>query len=149
MFKRCLILPFLGAIFFIVGCTNQVQVNLDEIEHVKVTLSDFEETDEQFLYVLTLHNGTSHAIKQNTASLIYTIQTENGSKGSSAVFKAQGNKLDIQPNEKVGLTIVVPKDELPNPSKIIKDYVTLSIDGFFEEVTQENSFHLGRRVEIP
>jgi hypothetical protein len=64
------------------------------------------------------------------------------------VFKAQGNKLDIQPNEKVELTVLVPKDELPNRSRIMKEGINIQILGFFNEVTQETSFHSGKFVEI-
>jgi hypothetical protein len=148
MIKRCLFLLFGGVIFFLSGCTNQTQVNPEELEKVKVSLKEFEETEEHLLYVITLNNGSSHTIKQNTAFLVYTIETESGSKGSSAVFHAKGNKLDIHPDEKVELTILVPKDELPSPTKIIKDPVTIGINGFFEDVKVGNGFNLGSKLEI-
>jgi hypothetical protein len=146
MIKRYIFF-LLGAVILF-GCTNQVQVEPNEVEKVKVSLKEFEETEKQLLYVVTMKNESSYTIKQNTASLVYSIETGNGSKGSSAVFNAKGNKLDIKPNELVDLTILVPKDELPSPIKIIKDYVTININGFFEEVKVENGFNFASKIEI-
>jgi hypothetical protein len=148
LIKRYLYILIGGVIFFLSGCTNQIQVNLEELDKVKVSLKKFEDTEEHLMYVITLNNGSSHIIKQNTAFLGYRIETEYGSKGSSAVFNARGNKLDIQPNEKVELTILVPKDELPSPTKIMKDPVTIGINGFFEEVKAENGFNFASKLEI-
>jgi hypothetical protein len=148
MIKRYVFFLLGGFILFILGCTNQVHVEPHEVEKVKVSLKEFEETEEQLLYVVTLKNESSYTIKQNTASLVYSIETGNGSKGSSAVFNAQGNKLEIRQNELVDLTILVPKDELPSPTKIIKDYVTININGFFEEVKVENGFNFASKLEI-
>jgi hypothetical protein len=104
------------------------------LEKVKVSLKEFEETEEQLLYVVSMKNESSYTIKQNTAFLAYFIETRNGIKGSSAVFNAQGNKLEIHPNEIVDLTILVPKDELPSPTKIIEDSVTISIMDFSKKL---------------
>lgn len=142
------IMIFIGILFVLVGCSSQIQVQLEDMQKIDISLHHYEETEDHLLYVLALQNNSPYILKQNTVYVGYQIKIENGSKASRALFKAEGNRLDIQPNEKVDLTVLVPKDELPNSAKILEDSITYELHGFLNEVTQETSFHTGGSVRI-
>ncbi|MGC5325413.1 hypothetical protein [Brevibacillus sp. SYSU BS000544] len=147
MYKRILIFILLAMV--VVGCsTSKSVIKPEDVDKIKIELRDLDETDKQLVYSLVLKNNSSHVIKQNSVYMGYEVKIDNGTKGSNFLFKAQGNKLDIQPNEEVGLTVLVPKDELPSQEKFYKNILSFEISGFLNEVKQENSFGKGQSINI-
>lgn len=90
-------------------------------------------------YSLNLENGCQSLIKQNNVYISFPIINGNGSTMNKAKIEAVGNKLDIQPGEKVSLNVFIPTEYYVS-AKIDKNRPQYEIKGYINDVKDSNHF---------
>lgn len=135
------LISFMFIILFIVGCSNEqsVKVTFDDIEKIKLKLVEKQEMKDGISYTIKLENDSDYVIKQNNVYLYYPIKTENGSKGNEFKVEAEGNKLNIEPNEEVTLNVFTPFVGMSNPELLV-DEPAIEIKGYTAKVDISHSF---------
>lgn len=141
LLKIKFLFSFIFIILFTVGCSNEqkVKVTSDDIEKIELTLVEKQEMKDGISYSIKLVNNSKYVIKQNNVYLYYPIKTENGSKGNDFKVEAKGNKLNIEPNEEVALTIFTPFVGMNNPELLVEE-PSIEIKGYIEKVDISHSF---------
>ncbi|WP_456278919.1 hypothetical protein [Bacillus sp. AK128] len=140
--KTKFLILYIFITLFIIGCSNdQTRIfTSDDIEKIKIKLVEKQEMEDGISYTINLVNGSDYVIKQNNVYLYYPIKTDTGSKGNEFKVEARGNKLNIEPNEEVTLTIFTPFVGMSNQELLIEK-PTIRINGYIEEVDNSHSFN--------
>lgn len=131
----------------LVGCNNNqnLKITAKDLEDIKVELVEKEEEHNGVNYTLKLKNKSDFIIKQNNVYLSYPIKIDGGQKGNDFKVEAEGNKLNIDPDEEVTLYIHTPHEGLL-PSNLLIDKPKIEIKGFLEQVDKEHIFNIYRSL---
>lgn len=125
-----------------VSCSNNREVTTDDIDNIKLELVEQKEEANGKVFTLKLHNKSSHIIVQNNVYLSFPIKIENGAKGNDFKIEARNNKLNINPEEELLLTVFAPKEMYEGNHNIDLEDPHIEIKGFFNEVTEINQFNM-------
>ncbi|GIO95980.1 hypothetical protein J14TS5_10660 [Paenibacillus lautus] len=125
-----------------VSCSNNREVTTDDIDNIKLELVEQREEANGKVFTLKLHNKSSHIIVQNNVYLSFPIKIENGAKGNDFKIEARNNKLNINPEEELLLTVFAPKEMYEGNHNIDLEDPHIEIKGFFNEVTEINQFNM-------
>ncbi|MFF3025372.1 hypothetical protein ACFVRR_22470 [Gottfriedia sp. NPDC057948] len=128
------------------GCVNEkeVTVSTNDFEKIRVELVKKEAIKEGNLYTLKLINSSYFVIKQNNVFVTYPLKiNENAYKGNGYKVEAKGNKLDIQPGEKITLIVFMPFEGLGDKNLFALDNPSYQLKGFLENVDSKHQFSVG------
>ena len=147
MLKRALTIVLVTlAVFMLSGCsttsrgTNAEKDNL--ANNIELKIVSTKQFPEGISYSIMLKNGSLSLIKQNDVYISFPINNGNGDSTNKAKIEAEGNKLDIQPGEKVLLNAFIPA-EYYESKKIDKNSTWFEIEGYINEVKDLNHFEIG------
>ncbi|QGQ97674.1 hypothetical protein EHS13_23670 [Paenibacillus psychroresistens] len=130
------------------GCNKNYAINPNDIDNIKLELVNISKLPQGTSYAIKLKNGSKHIIKQNVVYLSYPIKQPNGQTGNKFKIEANGNKLDIKPNEVITLNVFAPIQEYENNNNLIIENPNVEIKGFIDEVKAENQFNKGGGVQL-
>ncbi len=132
----------------LVGCNNnqKLKITAKDLEDIKVELVKKEEeengiNENGINYTLKLKNKSDFIIKQNNVYLSYPIKIDGGKKGNDFKVEAEGNRLNIDPDEEVTLNVYIPHEGLL-PSNLLIDKPKIEIKGFLEQVDKKHIFNI-------
>ncbi|MFJ8091000.1 hypothetical protein ACIQ7N_22855 [Lysinibacillus sp. NPDC095746] len=139
-------LKLLSCFFFILvllaGCDSEKEFTLNDIQKVKLELIEKETLKEGISYSIKLINDSDYVIKQNNVFVSFMIKEgENAYKGNEYKVEAKGNKLDIQPGEKV--TLFMPFEGMGDQSLLGIDNPIIQLKGFMEVIDDKHQFTTG------
>ncbi|WP_427107628.1 hypothetical protein [Lysinibacillus xylanilyticus] len=102
-----LLSSFILALVLLVGCVSKQNITVNDMENIELELIEQQKFEEGISYSIKLTNGSDYVIKQNTVFVSFPIkQGESAFKGNEYTVEAKGNKLDIQPGEKITLNVL-------------------------------------------
>lgn len=126
------------------GCASEKTFTLDDVGKVNLKLLEKEALQEGISYTIQLVNGSDYVIKQNNVYVSFPIKHgESGYKGNEYQVEETGNKLDIQPGEKITLTVFMPFEGLGDKTLFGIDHPEIKLRGYMETVYDEHLFTTG------
>lgn len=128
------------------GCVNEnkASVSTNDYKKIRIELVKKEAIKEGNLYTLKLINNSDFVIKQNNVFVTYPLKiNENAYKGNEYKVEAKGNKLDIQPGEKITLSVFMPFEGLGDKTMFALDNPSYQLKGFLENVDSKHHFSVG------
>jgi len=126
------------------GCVSEKTFTTNDIEKIKLALMKTETFENGISYTIQLKNDSDLVIKQNNVFVSYPIKHgESGLKGNQYTVEADGNKLDIQPGEKITLHVFMPFEGMGDQSLLGIDNPNIQLKGFIETVDNEHQFSTG------
>lgn len=138
LFTSLLILVLLS------GCVSEKAFTTNDIEKIKLALMKTETFENGISYTIQLKNDSDLVIKQNNVFVSYPIKHgESGLKGNQYTVEADGNKLDIQPGEKITLHVFMPFEGMGDQSLLGIDNPNIQLKGYIETVDNEHQFSTG------
>ncbi len=145
-----LCIVFVALVMFTVSCSKDTpSISFEVTENINLELVEQKEVQDGAIYTLKLINNSNQAIKQNNVFLSYPIKTSaNGTKGNYFKIEAQNNKLNIQSEEELLLTVFAPKEMYESNSNLAMNEVEIEIKGYINEVTDQNQFHKGHTIKL-
>ncbi len=142
--KFKLLFSFLLILMVLAGCTSEKKFTVDDVKKVKLELQEKETNQEGISYTIQLVNGSNYVIKQNNVYVSFPIKHgESGFKGNEYQVEATGNKLNIQPGEKITLTVFMPFEGLGDKTLFGIDHPEIKLRGYMETVDDEHLFTTG------
>ena len=145
MIKKVTVL-FFFTLLILVGCINQNEMTLEDINRVQLEIVDTEILDDGMRYQIKLLNGSNYTIKQNIVHFTYPIKIDNGILDNTYKVEATNNKLNIQPGEEITLNVFTPFEGIPEEDILALDQPIVSIVGYFEQVDEESKFSNSRSI---
>lgn len=141
-------LKVLSSLIFILvllaGCDNEKEFTLNDIQKVKLELIEKETLKGGLSYSIKLINDSDYVLKQNNVFVSFMIKEgENAYKGNEYKVEAKGNKLDIQPGEKVTLNVFMPFEGMGDKSLLRIDNPIIQLKGYMEVVDNKHQFTTG------
>lgn len=138
LFTSLLILVLLS------GCVSEKAFTTNDIEKIKLALMKTETFENGISYTIQLKNDSDLVIKQNNVFVSYPIKHgESGLKGNQYTVEADGNKLSIQPGEKITLHVFMPFEGMGDQSLLGIDNPNIQLKGYIETVDNEHQFSTG------
>ncbi|WP_059053893.1 hypothetical protein [Paenibacillus senegalimassiliensis] len=134
---------FLFVFLFLVSCGNDTFNLSDVVDHVQLEIVERKEDHRGITYTLILKNNSDQIIKQNNVFLSYPIKTSTGTRSNEFKIEAENNKLNIKPKEEVLLSVFAPREMYESNIHIDINEPNIKIEGFINEVNQENEFFKG------
>ena len=126
------------------GCVSEKTFTTNDIGKIKLALMKTETFENGISYTIQLKNDSDLVIKQNNVFVSYPIKHgESGLKGNQYTVEADGNKLDIQPGEKITLHVFMPFEGMGDQSLLGIDNPNIQLKGFIETVDNEHQFSTG------
>ncbi|WP_370049025.1 hypothetical protein [Lysinibacillus sp. RC79] len=126
------------------GCDSEKEFTINAIQKVKLELIEKETLKEGISYSIKLINDSDYVIKQNNVFVSFMIKEgENAYKGNEYKVEARGNKLDIQPGEKVILNVFMPFEGMGDKSLLGIDNPSIQLNGYMETVDDKHHFSTG------
>lgn len=102
---------------------------------IDINITIIQQSSTGVQYAILMKNTSGLLIKQNTVYISYPIINGNSTTMNRYKVETTGNKLDIEPDEEVELSVFMPYQE----AQII-DKVCYEIEGYFEKVENLNHF---------
>ncbi|TCZ69134.1 hypothetical protein E0485_24000 [Paenibacillus albiflavus] len=130
-------------ITFTVSCSNDEKNTPNDIDNIRLEMTEQREDQNGMIYTLRLQNKSKQVIKQNNVYLSFPIKIENGWKGNEFKIEAKNNKLNIKPGEEILLSVTVPSEMYKGINNIDLKNPNIEIKGYINEVTELNQFHIG------
>jgi hypothetical protein len=130
----------------IAGCAkdNKVAVSPTDLNNIKLELIKKQTLKEGILYSIKLINGSDFIIKQNNVFVSFPIKISQTSyKGNKYKVEAKGNKLDINPGEKITLNVFMPFEGIGDKSLLRMDNPSVQLNGYIESVDNKHKFSIG------
>lgn len=135
---------FIFILVLLAGCDNDKEFTLNDVKKVKLELLKKETLEEGISYSIKLINDSDYVIKQNSVLVSFPIkQGESGYKENKYKVEANGNKLDIQPGEKVTLNVFMPFEGMGDQSLLGIDNPSIKLKGYMETVDAKHQFTTG------
>lgn len=126
------------------GCDSEKEFTINDIKKVKLELIEKETLKEGISYSIKLINDSDYVIKQNNVLVSFPIkQGEDGYKENEYKIEANGNKLDIQPGEKVTLNVFMPFEGMGDKSLLGIDNPSIKLKGYMKTVDANHQFTTG------
>lgn len=150
MRKHIALLIAIAAITIVTpGCANQQQTEFDP-EKMSIQIKIVKETElpEGKAYVLKMENKSPYVIKQNSVFLSYPIISENVQKSNTCKVEAEGNKLDINPNESVNLNLFVNKANFESRKDLDTENPEIEFKCYINEVNEATRYEQSGSLEI-
>lgn len=145
MIKKVTVL-FFFTLLILVGCTNQNEMTLEDINRVQLEIVDTEILDDGMRYQIKLLNGSNYTIKQNIVHFTYPIKLDNGISDNTYKVEATNNKLNIQPGEELLLNVFTPFEGMAEKDILALDQPIVSIVGYLKQVDEESKFSNSRSI---
>ncbi|MGE7999677.1 hypothetical protein ACQKOF_13525 [Lysinibacillus sp. NPDC093190] len=137
-----LLSSFILILVLLAGCDSEKEFTLNDIKKVKLELK--ETLKERISYSIKLINDSDYVIKQNNVFVSFMIKEgENAHKSNEYKVEAKGNKLDIQPEEKVTLNVFMPFEGMGDKSLLGIDNPSIQLNGYMETVDDKHHFSTG------
>lgn len=135
---------FIFILILLAGCDSEKEFTLNDIQKIKLELIDKETLEEGISYSIKLINDSDYVLKQNNVFVSFMIKEgENAYKGNEYKVGAKGNKLDIQPGEKVTLNVFMPFEGMGDQSLLGIDNPIIQLKGFMEVIDDKHQFTTG------
>ncbi|WP_053486030.1 hypothetical protein [Lysinibacillus sp. FJAT-14745] len=142
--KLKILSSFIFILVLLAGCDGEKEFTLNDIKKVKLELIEKETLKEGISYSIKLINDSDYVIKQNNVFVSFMIKEgENAYKGNDYKVEAKGNKLDIQPGEKVTLHVFMPFEGIGDKSLLGIDNPSIQLKGYMEVVDDKHQFTTG------
>jgi len=139
-----LLSSFILTLVLLAGCVSEQNITVDDIKNIKLELIEQQTFEEGISYSIKLTNGSDYVIKQNTVFVSFPIKHgENAYKGNEYTVEAKGNKLDIQPGEKITLNVFMPFEGMGDKSLLGLDNPNIQIKGYLNTIDEEHHFTTG------
>lgn len=107
----------------------------DSPRDIDIYVTNIQQSSIGTQYAILMKNTSRFLIKQNTVYISYPIINGNSITMNKYKVETTGNKLDIEPDEKVELSVFMPYQ-----GDQIIDKVCYEIEGYFEKVDNLNHF---------
>ena len=130
----------------LVGCVNEnkVAISTNDSEKIKLELIEKQTMKEGISYSIKLINDSDFVIRQNNVFVSYPIKIKTDAfKGNEYKVEAKGNKLDIQPGEKITLNVFMPFEGMGDKSLLGLDNPNIQIKGYLHTIDEEHHFTTG------
>lgn len=142
--KMKLLCTSLLVLVLLSGCVSEKTFTTNDIEKITLALMKTERFENGISYTIHLKNDSDFVIKQNNVFVSYPIKLgESGLKDNQYTVEAEGNKLDIQPGEKITLHVFMPFEGMGDQSVLGIDDPSIQLKGFIESVDNEHFFSTG------
>ena len=139
-----LLSSFILTLVLLAGCVSEQNITVDDMKNIKLELIEQQTFEEGISYSIKLTNGSDYVIKQNTVFVSFPIkQGESAFKGNEYTVEAKGNKLDIQPGEKITLNVFMPFEGMGDKSLLGLDNPNIQIKGYLHTIDEEHHFTTG------
>ncbi|MFJ7183754.1 hypothetical protein [Lysinibacillus xylanilyticus] len=139
-----LLSSFILTLVLLAGCVSKQNITVDDIKNIKLELIEQQTFEEGISYSIKLTNGSDYVIKQNTVFVSFPIKHgESAYKGNEYTVEAKGNKLDIQPGEKITLNVFMPYKGMGDKSLLGLDNPNIQIKGYLHTIDEEHHFTTG------
>ncbi|KKI91825.1 hypothetical protein WQ54_12705 [Bacillus sp. SA1-12] len=142
--KFKLLSSFLLISVLLAGCVNEKKATTYDYQKIRLELIEKKTLEEGISYSIKLINGSDFVIKQNNVFVSFPIKYgEAAYKGNEYKVEAKGNKLDIQPGEKVTLDLFMPFEGIGDKSLLGIDNPSIQLIGYIETVDNKHQFSVG------
>ncbi|MFF2797036.1 hypothetical protein [Lysinibacillus xylanilyticus] len=139
-----LLSSFILSLVLLAGCVSERNITVDDMKNIKLELIEQQMFEEGISYSIKLTNGSDYVIKQNTVFVSFPIKHgESAYKGNEYTVEAKGNKLDIQPGEKITLNVFMPYEGMGDKSLLGLDNPNIQLKGFLHTIDEEHHFTTG------
>ncbi|ATP41021.1 hypothetical protein CSE16_13715 [Solibacillus sp. R5-41] len=139
-----LLTSFILTLVLLVGCVSEKNINVNDMDKIKLELIEQNKLDEGISYSIKLTNGSDYVIKQNNVFVSFPIKNgESAYKGNEYKVEADGNKLDIQPGEKITLNVFMRYEGIGDKSLLGIDNPHIQLKGYMHTVDDEHHFTIG------
>ena len=128
------------------GCVNEnkVTISSNDVQKIRYELVKKQTLEGAIVYSIKLINGSNFVIKQNNLFISFPIKTTtNGYKGNEYKVEVKGNKLDIQPGEKITLDAFMPFEGMGDKSMLGIENPMIQINGYLDSVDNKHHFSIG------
>lgn len=128
------------------GCSNENKeaISTNDVQKISWELIKEQTMDGVIVYTIKLINGSDFVIKQNNVFVSYPIiTTTNANKSNEYKVEVKGNKLDIQPGEKITLHALMPMEGMGDKSLLRIDDPHIQINGYLDKVDNKHKFSIG------
>lgn len=98
-------------------------------------------------YTFRVHNKSKYIIKQNTIYMNFNMKTPNEEKENPFKIEAEGNKLNVKPNEQFTITVKVPKTDILQTNLLDMEHPKIEVKGYVEEVSDSHLFQITFQVD--
>ncbi|MFF2176442.1 hypothetical protein ACFVT8_08290 [Lysinibacillus sp. NPDC058147] len=142
--KIKLLFSFIFILVLLAGCASDKEFTLNDVKKIKLELIKKETLKEGISYSIKLINDSDYVIKQNNVLVSFPIKRgESGYKENEYKVEADGNKLDIQPGEKVTLNVFMPFEGMGDKTLLGIDNPSIKLKGYMETVDAKHQFTMG------
>ncbi len=139
-----LLSSFILTLVLLAGCVSEQNITVDDIKNIKLELIEQQTFEEGISYSIKLTNGSDYVLKQNTVFVSFPIKHgESSYKGNEYTVEAKGNKLDIQPGEKITLNVFMPYEGMGDKSLLGLDNPNIQIKGYLHTIDEDHHFTTG------
>lgn len=139
-----LLLSVILTLVLLAGCVSEKKITVNDMEKIKLDLIEQKTLEEGISYSIRLTNGSDYVIKQNTVFVSFPLKHgESAYKGNEYTVEATGNKLDIQPEEKITLNVFMPFEGMGDKSLLGIDNPNIQLKGYMHTVDEEHHFTTG------
>lgn len=136
---------FLLTFVLLAGCVNEkAAISTIDLEKIKLVLIKKQTLKEGIIYSIKLINDSDFVIRQNNVFVSFPIKVSQGAyKGNKYKVEAEGNKLDIQPGEKVTLDVFMPFEGIGDKSLLGIDNPSIQLIGYLDSIDNKHKFSIG------
>ena len=136
-----LLLSFILTLVLLAGCVSEKKITVNDMGKIKLDLIEQKTLEEGISYSIKLTNGSDYVVKQNTVFVYFPIKPSGSS--NKYTVEATGNKLDIQPEEKITLNVFMPFEGMGDKSLLEIDNPVIQLKGYMHTVDEEHHFTTG------
>jgi len=138
------IVVFIIILVLLAGSVSEKNITVNDMNKIKLELIEQKTFEEGISYSIKLTNGSDYVLKQNTVFVSFPIkQGESAYKGNKYTVEATGNKLDIQPGEKITLDVFMPFEGIGDKSILGIDNPNIQLKGYMHTIDEEHHFTTG------
>lgn len=139
-----LLSSFILTLVLLVGCVSKQNITVNDMENIKLELIEQQTFEEGLSYSIKLTNSSDYVINQNTVFVSFPIKhDENAYKGNEYTVEAKGNKLNIQPGEKITLNVFMQFEGMGDKSLLGLDNPNIQLKGYLHTIDEEHHFTTG------
>lgn len=128
------------------GCANKnsKEISTEDLQKIKYELIKKQTLNGAISYSIALINSSDFVIKQNNVFISYPIKIKEGIyKGNDYKVEALGNKLDIQPGEKITLNVFMSFEGIGDKSLLGIENPSIQITGYLGNMDNKHKFTIG------
>jgi DnaJ-class molecular chaperone len=128
---------------FLAGCANEnkIEISTNDVQKIEFELIKTQNLNGAIVYTIKMTNGSDFVIKQNNVYVSYPVKTKTaGYQGNEYKVEAKGNKLNIQPGEKIIFHVIMPFDGIGDKSLLGIDNPSIQINGYLGKLDNKHRF---------